>query len=298
MRFEVLSGVERRRQWSDDEKARITEETLVPGARVAEVARRHGVSASLVFGWRRLARDGLLGRAVPALVPVEIVAPIPALPAPTPPRVPRPRRSVGLIGIELSQGRRLRVGSDLDGEALRRALDAPDRRRSRCRAAPRCGWRRVTPTASRRRGASPPGAVRAMARSDHRRCVSTPRWVRTSSKVVSMRRRRDEPGDDLLGRAVDVGAQQGLGGSVRLQRIADRRGKAGGQVWHGDVPRWKRRQPRPPAHFVNPPRSDRPSGQSRAEARPAYSGLHSVVASSEEFAIGLVRGVLQMPHES
>ncbi|MGI3904152.1 MAG: transposase [Janthinobacterium lividum] len=58
MRVEVLSGVERRRRWSDDEKARIIEETLVPGARVAEVARRQAVSASLVFGWRRLPRDG------------------------------------------------------------------------------------------------------------------------------------------------------------------------------------------------------------------------------------------------
>jgi transposase len=128
MRVEVLSGVERRRRWSDDEKARIIEETLVPGARVAEVARRHGVSASLVFGWRRLARDGLLGRGVPALVPVEIVAPVPALPAPTPSSVPRPRRSAGLIEIELSQGRRLRVGPDVDGDALRRVLDALDRR--------------------------------------------------------------------------------------------------------------------------------------------------------------------------
>ena len=126
MRVEVLSGVERRRQWSDDEKARIIEETLVPGARVAEVARRNAVSASLVFGWRRLARDGLLGRGVPALVPVEIVAP--ALPAPTPPSVSRPRRSAGLIEIELPQGRRLRVGSDVDGDALRRVLDALDRR--------------------------------------------------------------------------------------------------------------------------------------------------------------------------
>ncbi len=128
MRVEVLSGVERRRQWSDDEKARIIEETLVPGARVAEVARRNAVSASLVFGWRRLARDGLLGRGVPALVPVEIVVPAPALPAPTAPSVPRPRRSAGLIEIELSQGRRLRVGPDVDGDALRRVLDALDRR--------------------------------------------------------------------------------------------------------------------------------------------------------------------------
>ena len=128
MRVEVLSGVERRRQWSDDEKARIVEETLVPGARVAEVARRNAVSASLVFGWRRLARDGLLGQGVPALVPVEIVAPAPALPAPTPPSVSRLRRSAGLIEIELPQGRRLRVGSDVDGDALRRVLDALDRR--------------------------------------------------------------------------------------------------------------------------------------------------------------------------
>ena len=128
MRVEVLSGVERRRQWSDAEKARIVEETLVPGARVAEVARRNAVSASLVFGWRRLARDGLLGRGVPALMPVEIVAPVSALPAPAPSVALRPKRSAGLIEIELSQGRRLRVGRDVDGDALRRVLDALDRR--------------------------------------------------------------------------------------------------------------------------------------------------------------------------
>ena len=123
MRVEVLSGVERRRQWSDDEKARIVEETLAPGARVAEVARRNAVSASLVFGWRRLSRDSLLGRGVPALVPVQIVAP-----APAPSGAPRPKRSAGLIEIELSHGRRLRVGRDVDGDALRRVLDALDRR--------------------------------------------------------------------------------------------------------------------------------------------------------------------------
>ena len=128
MRVEVLSGVERRRQWSDAEKARIVEETLVAGARVAEVARRNAVSASLVFGWRRLARDGLLGRGVPALMPVEIVAPGPAMPASVPSAAPRPKRSAGLIEIELSQGRRLRVGRDVDGDALRRVLDALDRR--------------------------------------------------------------------------------------------------------------------------------------------------------------------------
>ena len=128
MRVEVLSGVERRRQWSDDEKARIVEETLVPGARVVEVARRNAVSASLVFGWRRLARDGLLGRGVPALVPLELVTCAPAPPAAPRPTPSRSKRSSGLIEIELSEGRRLRVGRDVDGDALRRVLDALERR--------------------------------------------------------------------------------------------------------------------------------------------------------------------------
>ncbi len=39
-RVEVLTGPGRRRRWSADEKARIVAETLVPGARVSEIARR------------------------------------------------------------------------------------------------------------------------------------------------------------------------------------------------------------------------------------------------------------------
>jgi hypothetical protein len=50
MRVEVLGGVERRRRWSQDDKVRIVEETLAPGAKVTEVARRNGIAASVV--WR------------------------------------------------------------------------------------------------------------------------------------------------------------------------------------------------------------------------------------------------------
>jgi transposase len=49
MRVEVLGGLERRRRWSRDDRARIVEETLAPGAKVTEVARRNGVAASVVF---------------------------------------------------------------------------------------------------------------------------------------------------------------------------------------------------------------------------------------------------------
>ena len=37
----MLGGLERRRRWSQDDKARIVEETLAPGAKVTEVARRN-----------------------------------------------------------------------------------------------------------------------------------------------------------------------------------------------------------------------------------------------------------------
>jgi transposase len=66
-------GVERRRRWNKEEKARIVEETLMPDAVVCEVARRHGVAQSLLFTWRRQARVAeLSGRDGSILLPVEI----------------------------------------------------------------------------------------------------------------------------------------------------------------------------------------------------------------------------------
>ena len=65
-RVEVLTGPGRRRRWSADEKARIVAETLVPGARVSEVARRWQICSQQVFGWRtrtlRLAAGGRANR--------------------------------------------------------------------------------------------------------------------------------------------------------------------------------------------------------------------------------------------
>ena len=72
MWVEVLGGLERRRRWSQDDKARIVEETLAPGAKVTAVARRNGVAASLVFTWRRQARTS--EQVVPSFAPVQIAA--------------------------------------------------------------------------------------------------------------------------------------------------------------------------------------------------------------------------------
>ncbi len=124
MRSDVL-GVERRRRWSDDEKARILEETLVPGSTVSEVARRNDVAASVVFTWRRKAR--VLGSAATTFVPMTVVEPSAPVPAvSSPPRMGR--RCRGPIEIELGGGRRVKVDADVDADALSRVLDVLERR--------------------------------------------------------------------------------------------------------------------------------------------------------------------------
>lgn len=72
-RIEVITGAERRRHWSAEEKARIVAESLQPGVRIAEVARRHGVSRSLLFNWRRAMRELPAGDEH-AFLPIRIVA--------------------------------------------------------------------------------------------------------------------------------------------------------------------------------------------------------------------------------
>ena len=49
-----------RRRWSAEEKARVVRESLRPGERVGEVARRYGVSRWQLSTWRSLAREGKL----------------------------------------------------------------------------------------------------------------------------------------------------------------------------------------------------------------------------------------------
>ena len=56
-RFEVINGAMGRRRWSADDRARIIEETLVPGAVVSAVARRHGLTPQQLFTWRRALRN-------------------------------------------------------------------------------------------------------------------------------------------------------------------------------------------------------------------------------------------------
>ena len=56
-------------------KRAVVEETLRPGASVALVARMHGINANQVFCWRKLYREGQLGDASSAMLPVTIESP-------------------------------------------------------------------------------------------------------------------------------------------------------------------------------------------------------------------------------
>jgi transposase len=73
MRQDILTGVERRRRWSREDKLRILSEVGVEGASVSEVARRHDVTRQHLYQWRReVRRKHLVATEHPALVPVEV----------------------------------------------------------------------------------------------------------------------------------------------------------------------------------------------------------------------------------
>src|ERR1035441_5071121 len=72
---EIITGKERRRRWSVEDKLRIVAETEERGARVTEVAARHDVYPSLLFLWRRQVREGRLqADGLPDFVPVRLLA--------------------------------------------------------------------------------------------------------------------------------------------------------------------------------------------------------------------------------
>ena len=58
--IEVLVSDQRRRRWSLAEKSALVRRTYESGMSVSLVARQEGVSASLLFQWRKLERQGAL----------------------------------------------------------------------------------------------------------------------------------------------------------------------------------------------------------------------------------------------
>jgi len=125
--IEIITSVERRRRWSRDEKERLVAACLEPGAVLSEIARSAGIHVSQLFRWRKeLCRiEGPRTQAASTLVPVIVSEPpLAALPIPSEPSATsHSRRKRSDVMIELGRGRRVRVDSDIDTEALGRILD-------------------------------------------------------------------------------------------------------------------------------------------------------------------------------
>src|SRR5215469_9791737 len=52
-RIEVITGGERRRRWSIEEKREIVAESLGPDVRPSEIIRKHGITSGQLYAWRQ-----------------------------------------------------------------------------------------------------------------------------------------------------------------------------------------------------------------------------------------------------
>jgi transposase len=140
-RIEVITGGERRRRWSIEEKREIVAESLRPGVRPSEVMRNHGISSGQLYAWRQqLTRrvgdelpgpsanfacvDVVMAQREATADPMADVATAAVARPPTAVPVIASPRAEGLIEIVLPGGASVRVDAHVDGRALRRVLGA------------------------------------------------------------------------------------------------------------------------------------------------------------------------------
>ncbi|WP_234686067.1 MULTISPECIES: IS66-like element accessory protein TnpA [Bradyrhizobium] len=117
-RLEVITEAGRRRWFSRDDKARIVEETLVPGAVVSDVARRHGLTPQQVFTWRRQARLPQVMKAdEPQFVPAVVDAAAAAMAPDRKAQRCKAKPDLGSIEIEVD-GTIIRAGRGADAAMI------------------------------------------------------------------------------------------------------------------------------------------------------------------------------------
>jgi transposase len=132
-RVEIITGAERRRRWSEEEKLQLVEEACRPGHSVSQVARHRGINPSQLFAWRRQAlAKGLVSddRPEPHAVPALTFAPVKVAEeeatADSSEERPARRRKVprgsATIEIELKSGDRVRVEGCADASLVVRIV--------------------------------------------------------------------------------------------------------------------------------------------------------------------------------
>ena len=100
-RVEVITGRERRRRWSEEQKRAVVEASLAPGAVVADVARRADISAGQIYRWRQELRPTAVA-GVAGFTPVLIAPPEPLTAAAASDRCAEP-------AIEVEFGGKVRI---------------------------------------------------------------------------------------------------------------------------------------------------------------------------------------------
>ena len=92
-RVEVMSGPERRRRWSEEQKRAIVAEAFAPGASVSVVARRTDIGTGQIYRWRRE-----LGCAVAGFAEVVVA-----------PSCERPEADAAAVEVALGADIRIRI---------------------------------------------------------------------------------------------------------------------------------------------------------------------------------------------
>ena len=126
-RFEVFTGAGRRRSWTDEGKAVILTESYSGSESISAVARRHGLSPSQLFTWRRELRKAAATATSPSFVPAIIeAAPPPSRDQPTAPKRHRTRRSRTTgTAVELEiDGVAVKIAQGADAKVIVAVIDA------------------------------------------------------------------------------------------------------------------------------------------------------------------------------
>ena len=132
-RFEVFTGAGKRRDWPPEVKASIVAESYSGKQSVSAVARRHGMSASQLFTWRRLLRKEMEERGIalpvaPRAAPMFVPAVLEEQEQSPPTVSSKPasrRRSSRASTIELEIGDALvRIGSSADADTIAAVITA------------------------------------------------------------------------------------------------------------------------------------------------------------------------------
>lgn len=104
-RIEIVTSEARRRAHDPELRARLVAEMAMPGARVADLARRYGVGENLLYRWRRAARQAAERSGMLAVRLASGLAPAP-------------------VEVVLRNGRVLRVGAGADLALVARLAQA------------------------------------------------------------------------------------------------------------------------------------------------------------------------------